>query len=207
MLKKIKWIFFDTGSTLVDESNAYKHRIMDTVINSHITYLQFYNKMLYFANQGKNGYSEAVKYYRLKPTAWHSEDEFLYPETEKCLQLLSSKYKIGIIANQLSGLQDRLNKMGIAKYISLVISSAEEGISKPDLNIFYIALERAKCNAENAVMIGDRIDNDIIPAKAVGMYTIWLKQGLGGLAVPNEEREMADRIAYNISEIYRLFME
>lgn len=30
-------------------------------------------------------------------------------------------------------------------------------------------------------MIGDRIDNDIVPAKALGMKTIWIRQGFDGL--------------------------
>lgn len=60
-------------------------------------------------------------------------------------------------------------------------SLAEEGISKPDLRIFQLALEKAQCNSEEVIMIGDRIDNDIIPAKKIGMYTIWVKQGMGRL--------------------------
>ena len=95
----------------------------------NITYEQFYNKMLDFARQGMNGYVETVQYYELERAQWHSEDEFLYPEVKKCLKHLSAKYKIGIIANQQLGTQERLEKMGIAKYISLVISSADEGIS------------------------------------------------------------------------------
>ena len=58
----------------------------------------------------------------------------------------------------------------------IVIASAEEGVSKPDRRIFEIALERSGCKPENAVMIGDRIDNDIVPAKQLGMKTIWIKQ-------------------------------
>lgn len=42
-----------------------------------------------------------------------------------------------------------------------------------------IALSRANCKAENAVMIGDRIDNDIVPANIMGFKTIWIKQGFG----------------------------
>lgn len=72
------------------------------------------------------------------------------------------------------------------KYINLTISSAEAGIAKPDLTIFRLALERAGCAAENSVMIGDRLDNDIIPAKPLGMHTIWVRQGfVGGQMVVN----------------------
>lgn len=89
----------------------------------------------------------------------------------------------------------------------MVISSADEGIAKPNLQMFYFALERAECTAENAVMIGDRIDNDIVPAKAVGMCTVWIKQGFGGMAVPRGEAETADYIVNNIDEIHKIFME
>lgn len=75
------------------------------------------------------------------------------------------------------------------KYIDLVIASAEEGVSKPDRRIFEIALERSGCKPENAVMIGDRIDNDIVPAKQLGMKTIWIKQGFGSLWTVMDESE------------------
>ena len=42
-MKKIKWLFFDIGSTLVDESNAYRRRIERTVLNSDITINEFYS--------------------------------------------------------------------------------------------------------------------------------------------------------------------
>ena len=38
MFNNIKWIFFDIGSTLIDESKAYEHRIKDTVNGTNISY-------------------------------------------------------------------------------------------------------------------------------------------------------------------------
>ena len=40
------------------------------------------------------------------------------------------------------------------------------------------AFDMAGCRAEDTVMVGDRLDNDILPAKAVGMKTIWIRKGL-----------------------------
>ena len=117
--------------------------------------------------------------YGLPRLKWYTEDEELYNDAIKCLDILSKKYKIGVIANQSLGTANRLQQHGILKYIDLVISSAEEGVSKPDKRIFEIALSRANCNPEYAVMIGDRIDNDIVPAKKIGMKTVWIKQGFG----------------------------
>lgn len=40
-------------------------------------------------------------------------------------------------------------------------------------------------------MIGDRIDNDIVPAKQMGMKTIWGKQGFGKYWNVEREEEKA----------------
>lgn len=200
-MNNIQWLFFDIGSTLVDESKAYEHRIRDTIKNRDISYGRFYNAMVDFAKQGLNAYNEAVHLFGLNRTPWHSGDEFLYPETISILDALSKWYKIGIIANQLPGTQERLNKMGIGKYIDLTVSSAEAGIAKPDPAIFRLALKRSNCAAENSVMIGDRLDNDIIPAKRLGMHTIWVRQGFGGMADIKKTENIADHTVKSIGEI------
>ena len=72
------------------------------------------------------------------------------------MKKLSRIYKIGVIANQSLGTSERLENLGVRKYLDLIIASAEEGVSKPDRRIFEIALERSSCKPENEVMIGDR---------------------------------------------------
>ncbi|WP_155833308.1 HAD family hydrolase [Butyrivibrio sp. WCD3002] len=134
-----------------------------------------------------------------------SEDEELFPESYECLELLSKKYKIGIIANQLPGTATRLEKHGVLKFIDLVIASAEEGLEKPDRRIFELALSRANCKPENAVMIGDRVDNDIIPAKKMGMKTVRVKQGMWKYWEVSNEDEQADYEVDDLSEVLALF--
>ena len=53
--------------------------------------------------------------------------------------------------------------------------------------MFKIAVDKSGCEASETVMVGDRLDNDIYPAKALGMKTIWIKQGFGGLQTPRSE--------------------
>lgn len=162
--------------------------------------------MLNYYQQNLKGDLETIKKYGLVQTNWHSEDEKLYPEAKKCLEKLNSKYKIGIIANQSLGTEDRLRVSGLLKHIDLVIASAEEGVSKPDLKIFEIALKRAVCMPQNAAMIGDRLDNDIAPARTLGMRTVWIKQGFGKYSTPRTELEKADYIVNNLSEVSKLFV-
>ena len=204
ILANIKWIFFDIGSTLVDESVAYQNRIERTIAGTNVTYDDFYNKMVEISKYNQSGYNKALEAYDLKTVPWNSDDEFVYPETENCLSELSKHYKIGIIANQNLGSEERLEKLGLLKHIDLVIASAEEGVAKPDLRIFQIALARAECKPEEAVMVGDRIDNDIIPANKIGMTTVWIKHGFGGYAELKEIEEHPDYTINNLNDLLNL---
>ena len=204
ILANIKWIFFDIGSTLVDESVAYQNRIERTITGTNVTYDDFYNKMVEISKYNQSGYNKALEAYDLKTVPWNSDDEFVYPETENCLSELSKHYRIGIIANQNLGSEERLEKLGLLKHIDLVISSAEEGVAKPDLRIFQIALARADCKPEEAIMVGDRIDNDIIPANKIGMTTVWIKHGFGGYAELKEIEEHPDYTINNLNYLLNL---
>ena len=204
-MHSIKWIFFDIGSTLVDESVAVFKRVERTVANTTIGFDDFYAKMVEISKHDQNSYHKTLEYYGLKSAPWNSDDELVYPEAEACLQELHKRYKIGIIANQVPGSRERLEKIGLLKYIDIVVASAEEGVAKPDLRIFRIALDRVNCKAEEAVMVGDRIDNDILPANELGMITVWIKQGLGGLCEPTIDSEIPDYTISDLSELIKIF--
>ena len=201
MLKGINWLFFDVGSTIVDEHLAYEHRLREIANLANVTYSSVYETAMTFYKQNKKGDLETAKLLGINLPKWHKEDEILYSDATKCLEILSSRYKIGIIANQSLGTKERLKQHGILQYIDLVIASAEEGVAKPDKQIFEIALDRSNCKPNNAVMIGDRIDNDIVPAKLMGMHTIWIKQGFGQYWDIKQEAEKADCIVHSLMEI------
>lgn len=205
-MNNIKWIFFDIGSTLVDESIAYRNRIERTIANTDISYDEFYRRMVEISEHDQNAYDSVLEEYGLKKAPWNSDDEFVYPEAEVCLQELSKRYHIGIIANQNLGSEERLEKLGLLKYIDLVIASAEEGVAKPDLQIFQIALGRANCKPEEAVMVGDRLDNDIIPANKIGMTTVWIKQGFSSYTEPKEIKKHSDYTINNLNELLNLLV-
>jgi 8-oxo-dGTP diphosphatase/putative hydrolase of the HAD superfamily len=66
------------------------------------------------------------------------------------------------------------------------------------LKIFELALARANCKPSEAVMIGDRLDNDIVPANQIGMRTIWVRQGFAKYKSVKNDDENAN---YTIDEI------
>lgn len=203
-MENIKWLFFDVGSTLVDESMAYENRMRSMAKAANVTYEYVYETAMKFYRQNKKGDLETMRLLDVEIPEWRFEDEILYRDAEECLKRLCGKYKIGVIANQAVGTEKRLEKMGIRKYIDLVIASAEEGVAKPDKRIFEIALSRADCKPEQSVMIGDRIDNDIVPAKMLGMHTIWIKQGFGQYWSITNDGEKADYEVKSLMEICKL---
>ncbi|MCR4791959.1 MAG: HAD family hydrolase [Lachnospiraceae bacterium] len=132
---------------------------------------------------------------------WDNSLEKLYPAASEVLSDLYGKYKMGIIANQVPGTRERIDNWGIGKYFDVVIASAEAGCAKPDPGIFITALEQAGCDPEEAVMIGDRLDNDIIPAKKLGMKTIWVRQGYAIYQKTDDESKSPDLTVDSIEEL------
>lgn len=204
-MDKIKWLFFDMGSTLVDESKCYAYRCNEIINNNDIKAEEFYAKVLDFARENSFPIKAAAEYYGFEIPKWPTESEFLYPDVKEILSLLSKKYKLGIIANQVAGTQERINNWGIGKYFDIVVSSTEAGFAKPDLKIFQIAFAQAQCNPNQAVMIGDRLDNDITPAKKLGMKTVWVRQGFAKYQSVHNKSDKPDYIIENIGEILNLF--
>ena len=74
-------------------------------------------------------------------------------------------------------------------------------MEKPSSELFLRALERAGCEAHEAVMVGDRPDNDIAPAKALGMKTVRITQGLGGLMPVTDDTMRADATVSALTEL------
>ncbi len=201
-----KWIFLDVGSTLVDETEAFEHRLRDILPGSGITREMFEKKRLELAQTGADGNNAAIKFFNLTKTPWHSEDETAFDDAQETLEYLKSKgYKLGVIANQPLGTEQRLQNWGLLHYFDVIASSAEVDATKPDAQIFQKAFEMANCTAQDAVMVGDRLDNDMIPAKSLGMQTVWIRQGISAKQDVSLGKGYADFAIDNISDLKKIF--
>ena len=65
MLNNIKWLFFDVGSTLVDETDCYNHRIQDAIAGTNITFEEFNEKRMFFSKKNLKGDIEALRFFGL----------------------------------------------------------------------------------------------------------------------------------------------
>lgn len=203
----MKYIFFDVGYTLVDESKVWQERCKEQAQTDEARSLglsaeDIYNEIVEASLSHKPQYRTVVKKFNFKEVAPYRHGlEEIYPEATEVLEKLSKSYKLGIIANQSDGLTQRLEEWGILQYFSLIISSWDCQVMKPDKKIFEIALEKAGCEPCEAAMVGDRLDNDIYPAKQIGMKTVWIKQGFGGMQPIETDAYKPDLELNSLSEI------
>lgn len=98
----------------------------------------------------------------------------LYPEALDVMRTLAERYRLGCITNHFSWIRDRADEAGFAGLVGAWAISAELGVDKPGAAIFREALRQAGTTPDRAVMVGDRLDRDIVPTKALGMRTIWV---------------------------------
>ncbi|HFI0113684.1 TPA: HAD family hydrolase [Streptococcus suis] len=182
----IEWIFFDLGSTLLDEESAYSYYIDKCVkklqsLDIEISADSYKKKMVEYAHKSLDPIRATWHYFT--PTEprplWTNEGVRLYPETIGVLEKLSQNYRLGIVANQSTSIRELLKAWGIESYFQLIILSEEVGLSKPDPTIFTLALQKANIPADRVVYVGDRYDNDILPAKSLGMYTVRILTSFG----------------------------
>ena len=216
MMNNLKWIFFDLGWTLVDETEA--HRARFDVTRGHLAQFGLQHSVDELMQMCERAATDfAPSPFRgmltrlnlsdvqiatvMGSVRYTMENEELYPGVPELLATLSDLFKLGVIANQSKGTQERLMCWRIRDHFSLVFASAELGLSKPDPQIFAGALSEAKCEPEEAIMIGDRLDNDIGPAKSQGWKTVRVLQGFSRFQEPRSPHEIPD---INISEIGEL---
>lgn len=204
----LKWIFFDLGSTLIDETDCIEYRIAETLKQACAPSKEEFNRQMeYFASVNMLPYKDTVKKFGLENIRWPKELEKLYPESHEVLQALHGRYKLGIIANQSAGTEERLVQFGIREYFDVVVASAEAGIAKPDKRIFELALSQAGCSACDACMVGDRLDNDITPAAEMGMSTVWVRQGWFGMGNADLARFKPNFTVDIISDVSGIFLK
>ncbi|MEX2555120.1 MAG: HAD family hydrolase [Actinomycetota bacterium] len=69
-----------------------------------------------------------------------------------------------------------LESLGLAQLLHGAVFSSEVGVRKPDPRIFVQALRQIGGEAASAVFVGDRLNDDVVGAQAVGMRTILTRE-------------------------------
>jgi HAD superfamily hydrolase (TIGR01549 family) len=90
------------------------------------------------------------------------------------LDQLAAHAQVGVVTNNRVQEQEaKLEAIGLRDRIDFLVTSEDVGFWKPDRRIFDIALKRAAVTAEQAVMIGDSWEYDVLGAMAAGIRPVW----------------------------------
>jgi HAD superfamily hydrolase (TIGR01662 family) len=189
----IKWIFFDVGNVILNDDPAmafYYNEIFKAIQEqgNNVTLdrlLKDREHSILNERNGRHYIQVALKYLdrenwsKYEPKIMNLINENwatlspLMPDIVSVIKSLSRKYQLGIIANQPKITEQILRRHDLLKYFQVLGISQAVDLFKPDPEFFRWAIKQAGCLPEEAIMVGDRIDHDIKPARAVGMKTIW----------------------------------
>ncbi|MBP5269469.1 MAG: HAD family hydrolase [Clostridia bacterium] len=200
-LAGLKWIFFDVGTVLADEEPVHRERFrmiqpeLKRLTGRDMTYEEFDRVMDEGGMLCRGAFGYAARRLGVKNIPpYLCEFEVPVPGAPEGVKLLAGRFRLGIIANQRSGLRERLDRLGYAGCFvpEAVFGSDDCGMAKPDPRIFAAALAAAGCRPEEAMMVGDRPDNDIGPARRAGMYAARIVTGSYRNNPPSTPDEEAD---------------
>ncbi len=206
----IKTIFFDVGSVILNED--YLHfklfEVLWTLLRKYSTdwtfarLMQEREKRIERLGDPRPDFSIAKEYlsandfktfqYYVKYIAGTRRHTYLreMPGIRYVIHNLAHYYQLGIIANQPEQIVGYLKHRGLLNYFRVLGISDVVGYRKPDKALFQWALQQARSEPENCVMIGDRIDHDVLPARSLGMRTILARFTLKARGIlPQNDRE------------------
>ncbi len=120
----------------------------------------------------------------------------LFPGTHDVLSKLANKYVLHIITNGFYESSElKLTKTSLKPYFHSIFVSEVIGLYKPDIALFNHALEVVSCNPENAIMIGDSLEADILGARNAGIDQVFFN--------PNKLEHMED-VTFEINHLTEL---
>jgi len=91
---------------------------------------------------------------------------------ESLARLTRMGLKLGIVSNTFvnrASLQRQLQLVGLLEFFPVQLYSYEYHVRKPSTELFQIAADKIAERPQNILFVGDRIDNDVLPALASGM--------------------------------------
>ncbi|MDR2623988.1 MAG: TIGR02253 family HAD-type hydrolase [Methanobrevibacter sp.] len=220
-----KTVFFDIDDTLLNTSTFAKlarESAIKTMVDNGLpmTFDEAYSLLKEIINQKGSNYNKHFDV--LTKTVLGEENSMLialgmvtyhnvkfallrpFPKTTDVLIYLKSKgYKLAVISNGLTIKQwEKLVRLNLHNFFDGVVTSEEVGFEKPNKYIFDEALKKMDCEAENSIMVGNRLDTDCIGAINAGMSSILIDPNI----TPKEIQKIKDdnldiKIIKNISEI------
>ena len=173
-------VFFDVGETLIDEERWWRQLCLRVGLQPHVVWAA-----LGVTIERGEGHDALWGHLGIaRPEGWwhgvsYELDDF-HPDAISCLETMRDLgLRIGIVGNQPEALERWATEAALPA--DVISSSASLGFSKPDPRFFEEVVRLAEA-AEPAQVayVGDRVDNDVLPALAAGLAAVHLRRGPWG---------------------------
>ena len=129
-----------------------------------------------------------------------SNRSYLYPNVLNTLKKLKSEFRIALCTNKKQYITEKiLMDFKIDNFFDCVLGSNSKIKLKPDTEMLEYCLNECHVKPEQAIMIGDS-SNDIIPAKALSMKSIYVTYGFGKI----EESIKPDYVIDSFNEVLKV---
>jgi HAD superfamily hydrolase (TIGR01662 family) len=205
----IRAVFFDVGETIVDETRNFgewadwlgvpRHTfsaVFGAVISRGLDHQQAFQVF-------QPGFDLAREWER-RLAAGHPGpfgEADLYPDARPCLSALREQgLRVGLAGNQPARAEALLRDLGLP--VDTVATSAGWGVEKPSPAFFDRVVREAGFPAAQVLYVGDRLDNDIGPAQAVGLATALIRRGPWAYLI--EDPVVADRCLFRLESLAEL---
>ena len=177
----------DVGETLVDESREYgtwadwlgvPRHTFSAVFGAVIAAGRDYREVFQHFRPGFDLAAERERRAAAGKPEWFGEDD-LYPDVRSAMAALrGAGVWVGVVGNQTSRAGGILRGLNLPA--DLIATSDDLGVEKPDPAFFKAVIAAAPCPADRIAYVGDRLDNDLRPARAAGMRTVFIRRGPWG---------------------------
>ncbi|WP_043450398.1 HAD family hydrolase [Jongsikchunia kroppenstedtii] len=173
----LRAVVFDVGETLVDESRMWAGRAAAAGVTP-FALMGVLGALIERGEDHRRAWEILGVSQPPAPTCIGPDD--LYPDALECLHAAKAAgFIVGIAGNQPADTAEQLLALGFKA--DVIASSAEWGVSKPSETYFAKLIDALGVQPHEIMYVGDRVDNDIVPAHSVGLRTAFIRRGPWGL--------------------------
>ena len=208
-----RWVCLDVGETLIDETRIWSIWA-DELRVPRLTLLAALGAVIERGGEHRDVFpifgadDWPLRIASVEATYGGFTAEDLYPDALPALDgLRSAGYRVAIVANQPAARTRELAAIGVEAEV--VAMSEEMDVSKPDSAFFERVLDLVGAEAAAVAYVGDRVDNDVVPAIAAGMRAVWIRRGPWGViqrlpagTTPSLTVDTLDELVQRIDDVW-----
>jgi FMN phosphatase YigB (HAD superfamily) len=182
----VEAVFFDVGETLVNEERYWARIARLVGVPRHVLWAALGATIVAGEHHRELFGRLGVERPDAADDVVFGRDE-LYPDAVPCLaHLHADGFLVGVAGNHTEAIARWIRDERLP--VDVVGSSAGWGVEKPSAAFFERVVSEADCEPWRVAYVGDRVDNDVVPAADAGLVAVHVRRGPWGYLQRGSER-------------------